>query len=150
MATKIKTPPGGLAQLGEQRRRARLDALESWRKLAARAASGEELDELACEELGEACEALGIADVEPEFNSDVAALQAVGQLWKEICAIRAEGLPARLSAIADELQAVKGKIRELENERNAKRIRLESVGPLLQELAAAKSANRRIFPEGGA
>jgi len=149
MATKIRTSPGGLAQLGEQRRRVRLDALENWRKLAARAASGEELDGLACEELGDACEALGIEDVEGEFNSDVSALQSVGRMWKELNTIRGEGLPARLTAIADEVRTLKERIRQLETERNEKRIRLESCGALLRELEAAKSANRRVFPEGG-
>jgi cell division septum initiation protein DivIVA len=58
-------------------------------------------------------------------------------------------LPARLTAIADEVRTLKERIRQLETERNEKRIRLESCGALLRELEAAKSANRRVFPEGG-
>jgi hypothetical protein len=147
MATKLKSP-SGLSELTERRRTARAAAAEDWRRLAALASEGMELDGVQVERLADVADTLGLADdLEEMFNGDVDSMRRAAAIWREVCSIRAEGIPERQVELAAEEKRLTARLAEVRTERNRLRVRLESVGPHLRELAEVKRSAPRVFPE---
>ena len=147
MATKLKSP-GSLKELANRRRTARAAAADEWRRLAALVSGGTELDAMQVERLGECADVLGlIDDLESAFHSDADALRRAGSIWSEVCAIRADGIPEQQVELAAEERRLTARLAEVRTERNRLRVRLESVGPHLRELAEVKRSAPRVFPE---
>jgi hypothetical protein len=147
MATKLKSP-GSLKELANRRQTARAEAGAEWRRLAALASEGTELDGVQVERLADVADTLGLADdLESAFNGDVVSMRRAAAIWSEVCAIRAEGIPERQVELAAEEKRLTARLAEVRTERNRLRVRLESVGPHLRELAEVKRSAPRVFPE---
>jgi hypothetical protein len=147
VATKTRGPVT-VAELTDRRRAARAEAAEEWRRLAALASEGTELDAIQVERLGDVADTLGLADdLEIAFNGDVDALRRAGSIWSEINRLRSLDLPSKMQVAADQIRQLEEQTRRLKMQRQTWSAEYQAIPAMTRELNEHKRNHPRVFPE---
>ena len=146
MATKLKSP-GSLKELANRRQTARAEAGAEWRRLAALASEGTELDGVQVEQLADVADVLGLLDdLESAFHADVDALRRAGSIWSEINRLRSLDLPSMMQAAADQIRQLEEQTRRLKMQRQTWSAEYQAIPAMTRELNEHKRNHPRVFP----